>query len=263
VSGAHAAHAAAVAARAPHTAPAAGIVAARPAACKVAVAFVWVVAVAATPARAVWAFALHAAVVAVVVRLAAVPARVLLRRLALDVPFVVFALALPFLGPAPRTELIGVPLSTTGLVAMWAILAKATLGLVVAVLLGATTPVTDLLRGLQQLRVPRLLVAIAGLMVRYLVVLGDDLERMRVARIARGADPRRLRQAPAVAAGAGTTFVRAYERGERVHLAMASRGFTGRLPDLGGDAPTGREWFVTALPALAAATITAAALVVR
>jgi cobalt/nickel transport system permease protein len=241
----------------------AGVVARRPAACKVAVAFVWVVAVAATPPQAVWAFAVHAVLVAAVVRLAAIRPRVLLRRLALDVPFVVFALALPFLGAGPRTRVLGVALSTPGLWAMWGIIAKATLGLMVAVLLGATTPVADLLRGLQQLRVPRLLVAIAGLMVRYLSVLTADLERMRIARVARGADPRWLWQARAVAAGAGTIFVRSYERGERVHLAMASRGFTGRLPELGGDAPTAREWFLTGLPAVGAAATAVAALALR
>ena len=29
---------------------------------------------------------------------------------------------------------------------------------------------------------------------------------------------------------AGALFIRSYERGERVHLAMMSRGYTGRMP---------------------------------
>ena len=36
--------------------------------------------------------------------------------------------------------------------------------------------------------------------------------------------------ARAVAATAGTLFVRTYERGERVHLAMLLRGYDGTLP---------------------------------
>ena len=35
---------------------------------------------------------------------------------------------------------------------------------------------------------------------------------------------------PALAKALGALFVRSYERGERVHLAMLARGYTGRLP---------------------------------
>ena len=33
-----------------------------------------------------------------------------------------------------------------------------------------------------------------------------------------------------LARSAGVLFIRSYERGERVHLAMLSRGYTGTLP---------------------------------
>jgi hypothetical protein len=44
---------------------------------------------------------------------------------------------------------------------------------------------------------------------------------------------------------------------------MASRGFDGRLPHLGGATPTARDWFVTALPAVAAVAACGLALVLR
>ena len=50
---------------------------------------------------------------------------------------------------------------------------------------------------------------------------------MRRARLSRGHDPRFLWQVGATARGVGALFVRSYERGERVHLAMLSRGFDG------------------------------------
>ena len=53
---------------------------------------------------------------------------------------------------------------------------------------------------------------------------------MGVARQSRGYDPRWLWQARAVASSAGTLFVRSFERGERVHLAMVSRGYAGAMP---------------------------------
>ena len=90
--------------------------------------------------------------------------------------------------------------------------------------------VTDLLGGLHRLRVPHLVVAIAGFTVRYAEVSSGDLQRRRIARLARGDDPRWLWQARSLAAGAGTVFVRAFERGERVHLAMLARGHDPNVP---------------------------------
>jgi cobalt/nickel transport system permease protein len=57
-----------------------------------------------------------------------------------------------------------------------------------------------------------------------------------------------------VAASAGTLFIRAFERGERIHVAMLSRGFTGELPRAAQDQATRRDWALASLaPVLAAA----------
>jgi len=47
-------------------------------------------------------------------------------------------------------------------------------------------------------------------------------------------------------------FIRSYERGERVHLAMLSRGYTGTMPDLDDLRATHAQWVRgLALPAVA------------
>ena len=46
----------------------------------------------------------------------------------------------------------------------------------------------------------------------------------------RGMEPRSPRNWPTLARSLGSLFIRSYERGERVHLAMLSRGYTGELP---------------------------------
>jgi cobalt/nickel transport system permease protein len=90
-------------------------------------------------------------------------------------------------------------------------------------------------------------------MIRYFDVIADDMRRMKVARQSRGHDPRWLWQARAVATSAGALFIRSYERGERVHLAMLSRGFTGSLPELAeGGAPLGSWLAALSFPLLAA-----------
>jgi cobalt/nickel transport system permease protein len=162
-----------------------------------------------------------------------VPPTYLLKRLVVELPFVVFAVLMPFIATGPRVEVLGISLSEAGLLAAWALLAKGTLGVLASLLLAATTEPRDLLLGLERLRLPQQLVQIMGFMIRYVDVVTDEMRRMRIARESRGFTARNPRHWPVVARSLGALFIRAYERGERVHLAMVSRGYTGRLPDVG------------------------------
>ena len=228
--------------------------------CKVAGAVLFVLAVVATPREAVWAYGADAVAVAALARVAGVTAAVLVRRLVIGVPFVAFAFLLPFVAGGERVELGPLALSEDGLWAAWNILVKGTLGVTVAVVLTATTEPADIVRGLERLHLPRGLTMIMSLMIRYLVVIRGEAGRMHIARQARGYDPRWFWQAKALAHGAGTLFVRSYERGERVHLAMVSRGFAGRLPAPPATAdPTAGQWAAGLGPALVAAVIAAVA----
>jgi len=176
-----------------------------------------------------------------------------------ETPFVLFALAMPFLTPGDRIEVLGLPLSVAGLWGAWNVLAKATLGVVTSILLAATTDLRMLLLGLERLRMPALLVQIMTFMVRYSDVVTDELHRMRIARAARGFVARDLRALPVLARSAGALFIRSYERGERVHLAMLSRGYTGQLPQVTDISAPASQWATAlALPALAAVITTAA-----
>lgn len=217
-------------------------------------------AVVATPRTSIWAFALHAAVVVAVVCVARLPVVVVARRLLIEVPFLACALLLPFVSRGPRVDVGPVAVSESGLWAAWNLLAKGSLGAAIGVVLVATTRIPDLLGGLHRLRVPALLVAIAGFTVRYVEVLADDLRRMRMARVARGDDPRWLWQARSLAAGAGTLFVRAYERGERVHLAMLARGHEPGVAMFDARRATTHDLLVAASVVVGAWLVVAAAL---
>ena len=225
-----------------------------PAHVKVLAALATVLVIVLTPPQPPWVFAGYAAALAAALRIAGVGWRTVAPRLVIEVPFIMFALLLPFVGRGPEVMVGPLELSEPGLWASWNILAKATLGLVVSVLLAATTSTRDLIAGLQKLRVPDVLVQIFASMVRYVHVVTGEWDRMSRARAARGFQARGPRSWPVVAQGLGTLFIRSYERGERVHLAMVSRGYAGHLPDLGSAASvTGRDWVVAlALPATVA-----------
>ena len=230
---------------------------------KIAAAVAFTVAVVGTPRTAFWAFGAYAGLVGLVAAAARVPPGWLLRRAGIELPFVALAFALPFLAAGERVQWAGLSLSVEGLLGGWNILAKATLGLLASLLLVGTTTVRDLILGLDRLRCPPALIQIATFMLRYLDVLAGEARRMRVARLARGDDPRFLWQAGAFAAGLGGLFLRGYERGERVWLAMRARGWTGTLPAAWHEAgrATARQWSVAATVPAAAAVVAVTALV--
>lgn len=223
----------------------------------------FVFAVVLTPAEQFWAFGCFAAIVALLVALSRVPIRVIAPRMLIEVPFVVFALLMPFFGTGPTVEILGLTLTQAGLLAAWSILAKGTLGVVCAIVLAATTPARDLLRGLDRLRVPALLVQIASFMLRYTHVVSDEMTRMRLARAARGFEPTGLRAWPVLAHGVAALFIRSYERGERVHLAMLSRGFDGQFPDVDGSRATAADWRVALTLPVAGLLVAATAWLVQ
>ncbi|MEU2771348.1 cobalt ECF transporter T component CbiQ [Streptomyces sp. NPDC007162] len=202
----------------------------------------FVVVVVSTPRTAMWAFALYAVLLAAVAQHARVPASFVLRRLLIEVPFVAFAVLLPFVAEGDRVDVLGLPLSVPGLWGAWNVLAKGTLGVAASVLLAATTELRELLLGLQRLRLPPLLVQIASFMIRYGDVVTDELRRMRIARRSRGFEARGVRHWGVLAKSAGALFIRAYERGERVHLAMVSRGYDGSMPVIDEVTASGAQW---------------------
>lgn len=198
-----------------------------PAHLKVAGLVVFMLVVVATPRQWPAAFAAYAVVLGVLVAVSGVPVPYLARRMVVEAPVVLFAVLLPLVAAGPAVEVLGVSVSRPGLAAAGALLVKATLGVLASLLLAATTEPRDLLAGLERLRVPAQLVQIMGFMVRYLDVVTDELRRMRTARESRGFTARDPRHWPVLARCAGALFIRSFERGERVHLAMVSRGHDG------------------------------------
>ena len=197
---------------------------------KIAALLAFVLLVVATPRE--W-YPLFGGYLLVLVGLAAssgVPAGYLARRMVVEVPFVLFAALLPFVASGPRVEVLGLSLSENGLLGAWGLLVKGTLGVLGSLLLAATTEPRAILTGLERLRLPRQLVQIMGFMIRYLDVVTDEMRRMQIARESRGFTARNPRHWVVLARSTGALFIRSYERGERVHLAMLSRGYDGSMP---------------------------------
>lgn len=228
---------------------------------KVAATFGFVIGVALVPRGTWWPYAVDLAVLAVLAGWARVSRRMLAARLAVEIPFILFVLVLPFVSRGPAVNVAGVALSRAGLVSAGAIAAKATLAVLATGVLAATTTPAAIVAGLGRLRVPALLTGVAALAMRYGQLVLEDVARARRARVARGDDPRWIWQARATARGIGGLTARTLARGERVHSAMLARGFDGRLPVLALGPSAGRwAWSAAALVVLPPVVASALAL---
>jgi len=174
----------------------------------------------------------------VVLAAVAVTARVspgqIWRRVRFILPIVLLAAVfLPFVRGGGQEWQVG-PLTAhgAGLETFAAVSLKAAIGTLSAVLLGATTTFPQILRGLELMRVPRLLVLIAAFMHRYMFVIVEEFGRMRAALSARAYRPRNALHAGALGRMATAMFLRTYARGERVYHAMLARGYGGQMPQL-------------------------------
>jgi cobalt/nickel transport system permease protein len=227
-----------------------------PAHAKIVALLAFVLVVVLTPRTEYLAFGAYLLLLLAAVALSRVPVRYFASRMVVEVPFVVFAVLMPFIATGPTLRLGPLRLAEAGLLGAWALLAKGTLGVMASLVLATTTEPRDIVAGLERLRLPHQLVQIMAFMVRYLEVVTGELQRMRVARESRGFRALSLGSWPALASSAGALFIRSYERGERIHLAMLSRGYSGRLPVARPMTATGAQWRTAGvLPAAALGTL--------
>lgn len=230
---------------------------------KIVALLVFVVAVALVPHGAVLPYAVDLVLILALAVWARAGVVFLAQRLVVEIPFVLFVLLLPFVTGGPQVDVLGVSLSEDGLWTGFGIVAKATLAVLATGVLAATTTAPEIVSGLERLRVPKTITAVAGFAIRYVQVVLEEMRRLQLARVARGDDPRWLWQARTVTRTAGAVAVRCFERGERVHGAMLARGYTGRMPETGlAVAAPPVAWLAAlalALPAVVLTVVEAAA----
>jgi len=199
--------------------------------------FAFLIVVILTPIQKYPAFIGFGAIVLTLVMIAQLPILTVLKRTTVEIPFLLFAILMPFVSPDKDAAVI----------AALSIICKATIGTLLAIILSSTTPAREILRGFEILKMPNLLVQIATFMLRYLNVINDEMERMNVARASRGFDAKGIKDWKFIASAAGALFIRSYERGERVHLSMISRGYEGKLPAIENPIVQKNEKFAIAL----------------
>jgi cobalt/nickel transport system permease protein len=172
--------------------------------------------------------------------LAQISLRVLFGRALISLIFSAAALPLLFTQAGPKILLFEISswqvfVSQIGLSQFISILIKSGLSVIAAVIFTATTRFDEILIMLRSLGLPKELVAILGLMWRYLFILVDEakcLLRARQSRSGAGVFTTPSIRTLPIRIGttgkmAGNLLLRALDRGERIYAAMCSRGYLG------------------------------------
>ena len=131
----------------------------------------------------------HIFLVFYILSLTKIPAKTYLKRLTLDIPFVLFALFLPFLSSENNDkifEIFSFNVYQTGVNDMFTILFKATLGLTVGIILTGVTSSMEIIYGLQKLKIPNIIIAIMSFTIRYIDVFIDEFKRVKISMASRG-----------------------------------------------------------------------------
>ncbi|MCS7315855.1 MAG: energy-coupling factor transporter transmembrane component T [Bryobacterales bacterium] len=113
------------------------------------------------------------------------------------------------------------------------LLVRSYLSAVAVLVVMGTTPMAGLLRAMESLGVPRFLVVVLHFLYRYLFVLSEQAQHMRLAVRSRGLDRAGLRRCPSLWKAAGgalaVLFARSLARAEAIHRAMLARGYRGQV----------------------------------
>jgi cobalt/nickel transport system permease protein len=105
--------------------------------------------------------------------------------------------------------------------------------LAILAILVETTATTSLIGAIRKLGAPHSVNLVASLMLRYIAMLNEEFGRMSRARLARAGGPLSGVALFEVHGNqVGLLLIRSWERAERIHRAMLSRGFDGTMPDL-------------------------------
>jgi cobalt/nickel transport system permease protein len=109
-------------------------------------------------------------------------------------------------------------------------LVKALLSVAAMAIVSMTTPFPDLLRALEQCRLPRLLVMFLAFLYRYAAVLGKEIVRVERGWASRSFGRFSWSEWPRAGHVLAALLIRSCERAERVYAAMLGRGFSSRMP---------------------------------
>ncbi|MDS1029375.1 cobalt ECF transporter T component CbiQ [Bacillota bacterium LX-D] len=180
-----------------------------------------------------------------------VPFRECLTRILWVLPFAgVMLILMPFVTPGQEAAVFSlgawkVAVTQQGIAKAFMYTGRVLTSVLALSYLTLTTDLSELLHGLRKVGLPAILVNLLAFTIRYFSVFQEELERMKVARKARGFQAGKslldVHTMRTLAELIGILFIRSYERGDRVYNSMLARGYTGEFSCCGHCLPSLKE----------------------
>ena len=166
-------------------------------------------------------FAIFLVIIFIVIFISHVPVIYILKKSIVIIPYVILvAVFIPFIK------------KSNGLLILWNITIKSFLSILSMIILSSTTKFPILLKGLEALHFPKILIILLSFMYRYIFILIDETMRMYRAWCGRYFGGEYKRQVKIFGNIIGVLFIRTYERAERIYQNMTARGFNGKIRTL-------------------------------
>ena len=186
-------------------------------------------------------FALYGLLILLLIGVSKIPVYYILKRCLIVAPFILITSLFLLFGNQGATITffhIGsfqINVAAAGWTMFQSVITKGILSVLCLTLLTACTPFPQLLAALESFKVPKVIIMILLFMYRYIFLIEDEAMKMWRAIKARRAGSYRCLHFRAIANMIGILFIRSFERGEAVYLAMCSRGFNGTMKRSVGD----------------------------
>lgn len=166
-----------------------------------------------TPIKQKVLFLLYGAIISFLIYVSKIPLRFICKRIMEIAPFIIIMLTSTLF----RKQ---------GYILFFICTVKAILTILLALIISSTTRFSQLLEALSGLKVPGLFIHLLSFMYRYSFILEDQLLKTRRAYESRNINNKNnFRKVKILSNILGNLFIRAYERSERVYLAMCARGY--------------------------------------
>jgi len=202
---------------------------------KVIVFFILILVIVSTPPQELVKFSGYFLILLILILLSRIPLPFIFVRSLVIIPFVLLtAIFIPFfkggeVAGSYNFLTLHLTISYKGLLILQNILIKSWLSVLSLTILTSTTKFSSLLKALEILKIPRVMILIASFFYRYMFLLVDQIMKIKNARDSRSFKKNPLYQFKIIGYMVGELFIRTYDRAERIYLAMLSRGFNGTI----------------------------------
>jgi len=174
-------------------------------------------------------FGIYAVVIFSIMFLSKVPMPFIIRRVSIALPFIVMAAVFFPVSVMISGHTVSWTLSDASVLTGLSIFLKASLSVLLLVLLVSTENFHHLLGGLRRLKMPVIICTISALMYKYVFIFSDEAMKTTLARQSRTPGKLKISKYKVYGNQMALIFLRSWSRSKTIYDAMLSRGFQGEF----------------------------------